>query len=73
MSYHKSSNFGEKLNSDLNAKVNTGLKDVIEWNLDCVCAKTGAREATVTAPTEATADKRWLFTIHTENAEGKTT
>jgi hypothetical protein len=39
MSYHKFSNFGEKLNCDLNAKVNAGLEDVSEWNLDCVCQK----------------------------------
>jgi len=38
MSYHKFSNFGEKLNiSDLNAKVNVGLEEVSEWNLDCLC------------------------------------
>jgi hypothetical protein len=38
-----------------------------------VCAKNGAREGTVTAPTEATADSRWLFTIYTVNAVGKPT
>ena len=63
MSYHKFSNFGEKLNSDLNTIVNAGT----------VCVKNGAREATVTAPTEAAADSRWLFTIYTANAVGKTT
>jgi hypothetical protein len=72
MSYHKFSNFGKKVNSDLNAKVNAGLEDVSEWNLDWVC-KNGAREAPVTVPTEATADSRWFFTISTANAVGKTT
>ena len=73
MSYHKFSNFGKKVNSDLNAKVNAGLEDVSEWNLDRVCAKNGARVATVTAPMEATADSRWSFTIYTAYAAGKTT
>ena len=72
MSYHKFSNFGEKLNSDLNAKVNVGLEDISEWNLDCVC-RNSAREAMVTAPTEATADFRWLFAVYTANAARKTT
>ena len=48
MSYHKCSNLWEKLNSDLNAKVNAGLEASVNgiWT---VCVKNGAREATVTA------------------------
>ena len=44
MSYHKFSNFGKKLNSDLIAKVNTGLEDVSEWNLNCMCQKRRKRD-----------------------------
>jgi hypothetical protein len=56
MSYHKFSNFGEKLNSDLNATVNARLEDTSVNEIWTVCAKSGAKEATVTVPMEAAAD-----------------
>jgi hypothetical protein len=72
MSYHKFSNFGEKLNCDLNAKVNSGLEDVSEWNLDCVCRKR-CKKGNGDCAYRGNADSRWLFTIYTENAAGRTT
>ena len=53
MSCHKFSNFREKLNIDLNAKVIAEVKDVSENGLWTVCVKTVQERKTVTAPTEA--------------------
>ena len=65
MSCHKFSNFREKLNIDLNAKVNAGLEDVSEWNSDRVCKNGARKENGDCAYGGATVDSRWLFKIYT--------
>jgi hypothetical protein len=66
MSCHKFSNFREKLNIDLNAKVVARVKDVSENGIWTVCVKNGARkENGDCAYGGATVDSRWLFKIYT--------